>query len=72
MLLKTRTCGKNEPENEAGHVVENKRRRKSESNSRLKGFLRKDILPQFRPGPPELTRKNACMPQRLCAAVGMF
>jgi hypothetical protein len=24
-LLKTRACGKNEPENEPGHVVENKR-----------------------------------------------
>jgi hypothetical protein len=28
MLLKTRTCGKNEPKNEAGHVIENKARLK--------------------------------------------
>ena len=33
MLLKTRTCGKNEPENEAGHVVENKQIRNNNKST---------------------------------------
>jgi hypothetical protein len=56
MLLKTRTCGKNEPENEAGHVVENKQQLKT-------GGKQNGAILKVLPGRPEQLRYAPNCPQ---------